>query len=93
MKFLFKAFTDHPSDVGETYFQHFKVASTFGASMFVGSLACFAHAIFPFLCTKTGSEKITRLHARMTHGRQDETPCSSEPNPHEHFAFMLYSEL
>lgn len=93
IKLLLKPFTDHPKDVGETYFQHFKVASTFGASMFIGSLACFGHAVFPFLFTKTGSQKIAKLHERMHHGRSLETLCDDTPNPHERFAFMVYSEL
>lgn len=78
MRYLLKAFTDHPSDLSESYFQHFKTAGTFGVSMFVGSLASFVHAIFPFLLTNTGSEKITRLHARMTHRQKDGMPCNTQ---------------
>ena len=97
MKSLFKPFTDHPHEVGETYFQHLKVAATFGLSMFVGSLACFTHAVFPFLFTKTGRNKINQLHWRMHQGRRLETQSKAQdqtaPNPHERFAFAVYSEL
>lgn len=48
-------FTEHPHSIGETYFKHLLFASQFGAKMMLGGLACFAHAIFPFLFQKTGS--------------------------------------
>lgn len=66
-------FTDHPASVGETYGQHFVVACSFGGAMLGGGLACLLHAVFPFLCVRTGSSTIRRLHERMvvnraTHG-------------------------
>lgn len=64
-----KAFTDHPKTVGETYFQHMGSSFSFGAKMFVNSFACFAHGIFPFLCTSRGSKAITELHDRMVSHR------------------------
>ena len=39
--------------------------------MFVGSLACFVHAVFPGLCVKTGSGVINDLHRRMVTHRVD----------------------
>ena len=59
-------FTDHPREVGETYAEHFGVASRTGVKMFVGSLACFVHAIFPFLCVTRGSETIKDLHKGLS---------------------------
>ena len=47
------------------------MASGFGLRMIAGGLACLVHGIFPFLFTRTGSEAIRELHARMvTHRRQ-----------------------
>ena len=63
------SFTKHPSDVGETYTEHFAVASSFGAAMIIGGLACMVHAVLPFLCTTTGSATIRRLHDRMVVNR------------------------
>ena len=67
-----KAFTEHPASVGENYFQHMGSSFSFGAKMFFASFACFAHGIFPFICTSRGSQAITELHERMvTHRHRD----------------------
>ena len=58
-------FTEHPATVGESYFEHMGQAFSFAGHMFVGALACSVHGLLPFLCLKTGSNKIRRLHERM----------------------------
>ncbi|WP_129790643.1 DUF6356 family protein [Sphingosinicella sp. CPCC 101087] len=63
-------FTRHPREVGETYFEHMGVAARVGLRLAAGALACFVHAIFPFLCERTGSRTIEKLH-RQIHGRVD----------------------
>jgi len=60
-----KVFTEHPASVGENYFQHMGTSFSFGAKMFMNSFACFAHGIFPFICTSRGSQAISDLHDRM----------------------------
>lgn len=57
--------TEHPAQVGESYFQHLSVAAGFGMRMIVGGLACLVHGILPFLCTTSGSRAISSLHERM----------------------------
>ncbi len=69
-------FNEHPASVGETYGQHFMAAMGFSLSMFRGSLCCALHALFPFLCERTGSRCITELHDRMVTNR-DRRPSSS----------------
>ncbi|MDQ2804203.1 MAG: DUF6356 family protein [Pseudomonadota bacterium] len=65
------SFTAHPTQVGETYAEHFTVATGFGMRMLLGGLACLVHGVLPFLFTTTGSRTITALHDRMvTHRRQ-----------------------
>jgi hypothetical protein len=66
---LRRLFTAHPASVGESYFTHLAHALGFAARMFLGSLACLVHAVFPFLCVKTGSRCITDLHDRMVANR------------------------
>ena len=66
---LHKLFTEHPASVGETYFEHLGAAASFAGWMLVATLACFIHAIFPFLCVTTGSSIIKRLHDRMVVNR------------------------
>jgi hypothetical protein len=58
-------FLDHPESVGESYFQHLITASSFAGRMVWGGLACFLHGLFPFLCVKTGSGIINKLHSSM----------------------------
>jgi hypothetical protein len=68
---MFRAFTDHPATVGETYVEHMQTASWFALTMAVGAVACFVHAILPFACQTSGSRRIKLLHERMiTHRRR-----------------------
>ncbi len=71
-------FTKHPREVGETYFRHAGQASWYGVRLMLGGLACFVHAVFPFLCVTTGSETIRRLHGRLT-GRADKVNWERHP--------------
>lgn len=67
-------FTEHPSDVGESYVEHMGVAATFGWRMVLGGLACLVHAVLPFLFVRTASRTIGELHGRMTSGRRQQRP-------------------
>ena len=71
-------FTQHPHELGESYFEHMGQASRVGAKMAVGALACFVHAIFPFLCVRTGSSTIDGLYRRI-HGRVDKPNWERHP--------------
>ena len=64
-----KAFTEHPASVGETYFQHLRQATGFGARMVLGGFACMLHGLLPFLFVRTGSNQIQTLHGRMVVNR------------------------
>lgn len=63
------SFREHPASVGETYGEHFVVASGFGLTMLAAGLACLLHAIVPFLFVRTGSDAITALYRRMVSHR------------------------
>ena len=41
------------------------VAFGFGGRMLLGSLACFVHGLFPWICLTRGSDTIRTLHHRM----------------------------
>ncbi|HEX8481320.1 MAG TPA: DUF6356 family protein [Allosphingosinicella sp.] len=58
-------FTRHPREVGESYPEHFEMAAGFGLRMILGGLGCLVHAVFPFLCERTGSETVRRLNATL----------------------------
>lgn len=74
-----RLFTDHPESVGESYFQHLAHASGFALRMVGGGIACFVHALLPFLFVKTGSDTIRCLHDRMVANRcrTDKTAVSA----------------
>lgn len=63
-------FSDHPTSVGETYFQHMGSAFSFAARLVAASMACFVHGLFPFFFVTTGSSTIKRLHQDMIKMRQ-----------------------
>ena len=65
-----RLFLDHPASVDESYPEHMRVAAGFGVAMLLGSLGCFAHALVPALCKRTGSSTVKRLHAKLTHDPQ-----------------------
>lgn len=62
---LRRLFLDHPASVGESYVEHFAVASSFGTALIRGGCGALLHAVFPFMCKTSGSDTINRLHARL----------------------------
>ena len=60
-----RLFTAHPEAVGESYTEHFGVASRFGLRMVLAGLACLVHAVLPFAFVTTASQTIRELHDRM----------------------------
>jgi Family of unknown function (DUF6356) len=56
---------EHPRSVGESYVQHFATAFAFGARMFVGALAAFAHAFLPCLFKTSASSIVRTLYAHL----------------------------
>ncbi|HAF69552.1 MAG TPA: hypothetical protein DCL16_10560 [Acidimicrobiaceae bacterium] len=80
-------FTEHPSSVGESYGEHFRVASHFSKELLFAGMACAVHAILPKLFMTTGSSKVRQLHSEMTQGmrsqvEQDtEFEAAAEPQP------------
>ena len=74
MEHITRAFTDHPSAVGETWREHATTAFGFALSLQLAALAALVHAILPFMFVKTASNIITRLHARMVSHRSRTTP-------------------
>ncbi|MEQ8411753.1 MAG: DUF6356 family protein [Erythrobacter sp.] len=66
---LHRAFTQHPSSVGESYGEHCASALRFGLAMIAAGLACILHAFVPFLFVRTGSRQVVRLHESMVTNR------------------------
>ena len=64
-----RIFLLHPRTVGETYLEHFGVASRFGRAMIGGGVKALIHAVFPNLCETSASDTIRRLHTIMVEKR------------------------
>src|SRR5260370_13957953 len=86
--FMRLSFTEHPASVGETYGEHFRSACKFAASMISGGVACFVHAVCPFVFVTTGSSTVRHLYelmvtnrARVSVGESKETGTQSRGCP------------
>jgi len=64
-----RLFTNHPSSVDETYFQHLQFAAGFAGWLMLACVAAAIHAVLPFLFEKTACNIINRLHHRMNNRR------------------------
>ncbi|OQW78387.1 MAG: hypothetical protein BVN33_00600 [Proteobacteria bacterium ST_bin13] len=73
-----RLFLDHPESVGESYAEHFRVASGFGVTMIVGGLGAVLHAFLPFVCKTRGSDTINALHARMVAKRDAKRAATTQ---------------
>jgi hypothetical protein len=51
----------HLKDAGETYWQHWRFATTFGLLAVASGLAALLHAVIPALCTNTASRIVRHL--------------------------------
>jgi hypothetical protein len=58
-------FLSHPHQVGESYFQHQRVALSFALPLLCAGLAAIAHAVVPALCERTAGDAIRKLHDRL----------------------------
>lgn len=65
-----RAFTEHPTSVGESYGQHMGQAVCFGGRMILAGIACLVHGFLPFLFVRTGSRAIADLNDRMIASRR-----------------------
>ena len=65
-KSLTTLFTDHPTAVGETYLEHFGVASRYAGRLFAAGFCALVHAFLPFAFEKTASNAIKAMYANMT---------------------------
>ena len=67
---MIKNFKEHLNLTNETYFQHFKFATSVGLTMVYGGIQAIIHAVYPGILTKTASTKIKKLHSLVS-GRSD----------------------
>ena len=78
---LSSRFQDHPASVGETYGEHFRVATSCAWGLLRAAIACFVHAIAPWLFVDTASTTIGDLHRKLRDRGTGKTPVSSTSSP------------
>lgn len=61
-----KLFTRHPNAVGETYGEHFGVATRFGSKLLMAGICSILHGIFPWMFETTGSRTVKTLYHQIT---------------------------
>ena len=60
-----RLFPSQPASVGESYFQHQRVALSFALPLAGAGLAALAHAVVPGVCEQTAGGIIRKLHRRL----------------------------
>ncbi|HET6972044.1 MAG TPA: DUF6356 family protein [Phenylobacterium sp.] len=80
---MFKAFTQHPATVGESYFEHMGVAFRFAGTLAVGAVCCALHGLLPFAFQTSGSRRVRELYVRMVTHRG---PARPQPARAEDYA-------
>ena len=63
---MIKDCKEHLYLTNETYFQHFKFATSVGLTMVYGGIQAIIHAIYPGTLTKAASTKIKRLYSLVS---------------------------
>ena len=64
-----RIFLKHPRSVEEGFWEHFRVAGSFGTAMIGGGIKACVHAVLPNMCETAGSDTIKRLHTIMVEKR------------------------
>lgn len=72
---LKRLFVEHPQAVGETYGEHFAMASRFGLRLARLSGAAFLHAVVPGVCKTTVSDEVKRMADDMGYRAQVAREC------------------
>lgn len=60
------AFTDHPREAGESYWQHFVFTADMARRLLVVSILLIAHGILPFTLTHAASSRLQQCQRILT---------------------------
>lgn len=62
---IHRVFRAHPASVGESYAEHFGVASRFGLALIAGGIKALIHAVLPNYCQTSASDTVRALNATL----------------------------
>lgn len=60
-----KCFTDHPASVGESYWQHMRIAFWSALRLLWAGVALIIHSVFPCVFVDTASDTVKKIHQEM----------------------------
>lgn len=60
-----RLFIAHPQSIGESYFEHQRIAFSFVGPLLFAGFACLLHAVIPGFCEHSASTRIKDLHRRI----------------------------
>ena len=60
-----RLFLDHPQSVGESFTEHFGVATSFGFRLISGGVRCTIHGFLPFAFKTAGSDTVKELNDQL----------------------------
>lgn len=78
MRMIERYFLQHPRSAGECYWRHLRFSLVTGGQMIFYALCLILHGLFPFLCEKTASNYICRLHAVVDARRKMTADCAEK---------------
>ena len=67
---MYNPFTKHPHSVGETYFEHMKIAFNTAIKIQLVVLIIVIHAVFPFLFEHKGGDEIEKINKELQYRRK-----------------------
>src|SRR5438045_1418815 len=60
-----RAFTEHPQDTGETYWEHLWFTFRMCGRFLYATIVLLVHGLFPFLLVRAGSTQIEKIYRIM----------------------------
>ena len=89
---MYNPFTDHPSKVDETYFEHMLCACKFFIKLQLLSFAALVHSVFPFWFKYTASNGIKKLNDCMQ-DRKSEAKGNKSSFPPNDFSLSVQNDI
>ncbi len=77
---IFRIFTDHPSEIGETYLSHARAASKIALKFAIAAPMQLLHAVFPFIKPPFGSDtaSMKTFLRKMSPKRRAKSCCGGQ---------------
>lgn len=75
---MWKLFSAHPSEAGQSYGEHMGFAASVGFRLVLAGLAALTHAVFPFVLKTTASRMTQEVHDMIFRRDGDEAAAGGQ---------------